>query len=162
MTMWIAIMWTALVLTGIAWVYVSNRVCQFVGIKKITKNNEFKKAIIGGGITLSLFCIIGSLINFMNAIICLIYFALFWLVCDGLFALIVKLRGKGFGVYYAGILAIVLSFAALSAGWYYDHNVWATNYVFQRKKAVIQPLLFPPGPVGDAVVQEGAAGICES
>ena len=53
-----------------------------------------------------------------------------------LFVLIEKISGKKFVTYYAGILAVVASVCALAAGWYYDHNVWQTNYVLRTEKDV--------------------------
>ena len=85
MTMWLIIMWTTLALTGAALVYVSNRTCQFGCIKCLTKESEKRKAAIGGGIVFGLFLVVGYCLNFMNAIVCVIYFAMAWLFCDLLF-----------------------------------------------------------------------------
>ena len=152
-------MWIALAFTGAAWVYVSNRVCQFETIKRLTKNNETKKAIFGGGTTLLLFVLIGLIINFMNASICLIYFALFWLLCDTLFWFITRVRGKKFGTYYAGVSAVVATLCALAAGWYFDHNVWATDYVLKSEKDVrnIRIAAFADSHIGTTFNAEGFA-----
>ena len=159
MKMWIVIMWTALVMTGAAWVYVSNRVCQFFIMKKITEGNEIKKAILGGGITLFLFCLTGVALNFVNAIICLIYFAMFWMLSDALFVVIEKARGKKFGTYYAGIFAVVTCLCALAAGWYYDHGVWQTNYVLKTDKNVkdLRIVAFADSHLGTTFNAEGLA-----
>ena len=85
MMMWYVIMWTTLVLTGIALVYVSNRVCRFECVKKQTKDDEKIKAMIGGGTVFGTFALISIWLNFMNAIVCIIYFALAWLICDAVF-----------------------------------------------------------------------------
>lgn len=159
MKMWIAIMWTVLVVTGAAWVYVSNRICRFLTIKKITGDNETKKAIFGGGICLFLFCLTGLVLNFANAIICLIYFAMFWMLSDALFWGIEKARGKKFGAYYAGIFAIVTCVCALAAGWYCDHNVWQTNYVLTTDKNVenLRVVAFADSHLGTTFNAEGLA-----
>lgn len=136
MKMWIVIMWTALFITGAAWVYVSNRVCRFGWAKRLTKDNEKKKALLGGGLTAVGVCITGFILGFVNAMVCLIYFALAWLLCDSLFWAIEKLSGIKFLTYYAGAAAVVLAVCALVAGWYYDHNVWQTNYVLKTEKNV--------------------------
>ncbi|MBR1648330.1 MAG: metallophosphoesterase [Alphaproteobacteria bacterium] len=139
MTMWIIIMWSALCLTAAALVYVSTRVCRFKQIKKITEENEKKKALIGGGIVLGAFLIIGFLINFMNAIVCVVYFALIWLICDFIFMIIEKIRKVCFSRYYSGGLALIISIAALCFGWYNDHHVWKTEYNLTTTKN-IEPL----------------------
>lgn len=136
MAMWIIIMWTALALTGSALVYVSNRVCKFGFIRKLTKDSEKRKAFIGGGIVFGAFFVVGLLINFVNAVVCIIYFAMFWLLSDFIFYLIHKIRKQEFESYYAGALAFFATIAALSAGWYLDHNVWQTEYNLSTDKKV--------------------------
>lgn len=58
--------------------------------------------------------------GYMNAIICLLHLALFWLLSDALFALLKRLHGKPWRRYYAGLTAPAahsrLSFGRLGAG----------------------------------------------
>lgn len=53
--------------------------------------------------------------GYMNAIICLLHLALFWLLSDALFALLKRLHGKPWRRYYAGLTALLLTAAYLSA-----------------------------------------------
>lgn len=159
MTLWLIIMWTALVLTGIALVYVSNRVCQFGCIKCLTKDNEKSKAMIGGGIVFVFFAIVTWCLNFVNAIVCIVYFALAWLICDLFLCFISRLRGKPFEHYYAGGLAVVISLSALSYGWYLNHHVWQTEYNLSTDKNV-KPLkiaLFADSHIGTTFDADGFA-----
>ena len=136
MLMWIVIMWTTLAATGAALVYLSTRVCRFQSIQRLTKKSEKRKALVGGGIVFGSFGILCLLINFVNAIVCVVYFAMIWLVCDWVFYLIHKVRKKDFHYYYAGATAVVLTLAALCCGWWLDHTVWQTNYSFETTKNV--------------------------
>jgi len=129
-------MWTALALTGTALVYVSNRVCKFGFIRKLTKDIEKRKAFIGGGIVFGLFFIIGLLLNFVNAVVCIIYFAMCWLISDFIFYIIQKIHHQEFKRYYAGALAFFSAVIALSAGWYLDHHIWRTEYNLSTAKQV--------------------------
>ena len=70
--------------------------------------------------------------GYMNAIICLLHLALFWLLSDALFALLKRLHGKPWRRYYAGLTALLLTAAYLSAGWVQAHHVWQTNISFIR------------------------------
>lgn len=159
MTMWLIIMWTTLALTGAALVYVSNRTCQFGCIKCLTKESEKRKAAIGGGIVFGLFLVVGYWLNFMNAIVCVIYFAMAWLFCDLLFCLISRYSGKKFQRYYAGGIAIVLATGALLFGWYLNHHVWQTQYTLYTDKN-IKPLkiaMFADSHLGTTFNAEGLA-----
>ena len=160
MMMWYVIMWTTLVLTGIALVYVSNRVCRFECVKKQTKDDEKIKAMIGGGTVFGTFALISIWLNFMNAIVCIIYFALAWLVCDAVFYVVEKIRKQPFKRYYAGAAAIMLSLAALLGGWYAAHHAWATHYTLTTAK-LARPLkiaLFADSHLGTTF---DAAGLAE-
>ena len=136
MSMWIIIMWTTLIVTGAALVYVSNRVCKFGLIRRLTKENEKLKALIGGGLVFGLFGMVCWLLNFMNAIVCIVYFALAWLVCDFIFMLIEKVRKQDFKRYYAGYCAIAVAMTALGCGWYLAHHVWRTEYNLTTDKDI--------------------------
>lgn len=74
--------------------------------------------------------------GYMNAIICLLHLALFWLLSDALFALLKRLHGKPWRRYYAGLTALLLTAAYLSAGWVQAHHVWQTDYVIRTDKPV--------------------------
>ena len=74
--------------------------------------------------------------GYMNAIICLLHLALFWLLSDALFALLKRLHGKPWRRYYAGLTALLLTAAYLSAGGVQAHHVWQTNYIIHTDKPV--------------------------
>lgn len=139
MTLWIVIMWTTLALTGSALLYVSNRVCRFGFMQNIFLNKPKVRQAAGVVLVFGLFGLIGMLLNFMNAVVCAIYFAMIWLLCDLVFGLVRKYRGAPFKRYYAGVCAIALSVSALLCGWYLDHHVWQTTYDLGTQKNV-QPL----------------------
>ena len=67
MSMWIVIMWVTLLIAGAALVYVSNRVCKFALIRRLTREDEKLKALIGGGLVFGGFGLICWQLNFMNA-----------------------------------------------------------------------------------------------
>ncbi|MBQ9271851.1 MAG: metallophosphoesterase [Alphaproteobacteria bacterium] len=159
MVMWYIIMWTALVLTGAALVYVSNRVCQFECVKRLTGDSEKLKSMIGGGTVFGLFALVCIGLNFMNAIVCIIYFALSWLICDAVFAVVAKIRKQKFLRYYAGAAAIFLSLFSLAMGWYLDHNVWATHYVLKTSKNVspLRIVMFADSHTGTTFRADGFA-----
>ena len=150
MTMWIIIMWTTLIITGMALVYVSNRVCKFGFIRRLTKENEKRKAFIGGGIVFGGFGVLCWLLNFMNAIVCIVYFALAWLICDFVFFLAEKLRKQPFKRYYSGSCAVIIALAALVSGWYLNHNVWRTEYNLVTAKNIenLKIVMFADSHIG--------------
>ncbi|MBR1605127.1 MAG: metallophosphoesterase [Alphaproteobacteria bacterium] len=159
MTMWIIIMWTTLIVTAIALIYLSTRICRFGCIKCVTKEIETRKALIGGGIAIALFILIGLVLNFINAIVCTVYFALIWIVCELFFGFVQNIRKKSFNHYYAGVTAIILSVIALSAGWYFNHHVWQTNYSLTTEKDVgqLKIAMFADSHTGTTFSAEGFA-----
>ena len=159
MQMWYIIMWTALILTGAALVYVSNRVCRFECVKRLTGDSEKLKSMIGGGTVFGTFALICIGLNFMNAIVCIIYFAMFWLICDFCFWLAEKIRKQPFKRYYAGGAAVALSLAALWCGWYLNHHVWATHYTLTTSKNIspLRIVMFADSHLGTTFDADGLA-----
>ena len=159
MTMWVIIMWTTLVLTGAALVYVSNRVCRFGIISRLTGNSEKLKALIGGGIVFGGFGVSTWLLNFMNAVVIIIYFAMFWLVSDFVFYLLIKLRGRAFKRYYSGVCAVLGAVISLACGWYLDHNVWRTEYKLPSAKMAenLKIVMFADSHIGTTFNADGFA-----
>ena len=158
MTMWLVIMYATLMITGASLLYLSNRVGKF----RIFKTSEEKKKnrfMLGTLTVFLIFGLIGLAINFINAVVCAIYFALIWLVSDVVFFVVEKIRHKPFEKYFAGMFAIVASIAALSCGWYLNHNVWQTTYVIETDKAVkdIKIIMFADSHTGTTFRAEGFA-----
>lgn len=150
MLMWMIIMYTALALTGASLVYLSERVSKFSIVNSFTGVGRNRRIAIGAVIVFFLFGLIGLSINFVNAVVCSIYFAMCWLLSDLVFFIIAKIRKKEFKRYYAGMVAIVLALSALGTGWYLDHNVWITEYNLSTTKDIdnLKILMFADAHLG--------------
>lgn len=159
MMMWMMIMYATLFATAVALLYVSSRVCKFGDISRLCNGNKKGVTAVGIIIVFLLFALVGYLINFMNAIVCVVYFAMIWAVCDLVFAFIVKIRKQNFAHYYSGIMAVVLSVAALAWGWYLNHNVWQTTYNLVTGKNIenIKIVMFADSHTGTTFKAEGFA-----
>jgi len=157
--MWIMIMYTTLALTGAALVYLSERVSRFGFMAELVKKGKNAQIAVGAVVVFALFGLIGLAINFMNAIICAIYFALAWLISDLLFWIIAKIRKQKFERYYAGGVAVLVAICALCAGWYLDHNVWKTEYNLSTPKKVndLKIIMFADSHIGTTFDAEGFA-----
>jgi predicted MPP superfamily phosphohydrolase len=129
-------MWVTLVITGMALVYLCGRMIKFGCILKLTGDNPKRQAMICGITVFGIFALIGMAMHFMNAIVCVVYFAMIWMISDFCFWLGQKICHRTFKCYYAGGTALVLSVAALSYGWYLDHHVWETRYDLQTAKGM--------------------------
>ena len=159
MTIWIAIVLTVMVITCVALVYISTRVCQFYCIKKLTKEDEKRKALIGGTIVFGLFGLTWGLLNLASAAVCLVYLSFAWLISDFIFYIIKKVTTKQFKSYYAGVLAIILCVGALSYGWYLNHNIWQKNYYLTTSKNInsLKVLMFADSHIGTTFDSTGFA-----
>lgn len=154
MMMWYVIMLVTLAVTGANLLYLSARVGRFPAFRK-------KKGGKGYG-ALVVFASFGAAalaFNIINAIVCAIYFAMIWGVCDVAFWIVSKIRRRPFEKNRAGFAGIVLSVAALSAGWYLDHNVWAKTYEIVTDKPVkdIKIVMFADSHIGTTFRADGFA-----
>lgn len=153
--MWYVIMCVTLAVTGVSLLFLSDRICAFPAFGKLKK----EKFVISALVVFGFFCAIGGAINFINAIVCAIYFAIIWAISDLLFFLYAKIFHKSFDPVRAGICAVVTSVLALSAGWYLNHNVWEKAYEIKTTKSVknIKIVMFADSHVGTTFHAEGFA-----
>ena len=95
----------------------------------------------------------------INAVICLIHLFVFWIVGDGIFYVIRKIRKKPFRRYYAGAVAILFTIGWLSVGWYQAHHVWEKDYTIKTDKEVgtIRIALLSDSHTGTTFHAEGFA-----
>lgn len=134
MLMWYIILAIVVASTVGGLIYLSGRVVRFgLGGGKGSDGRQ-RKRIIGFSIVLLVFAVLSLLVNLMNAIVCLLHFVVLWLLSDLTFGVVQRIRKKPFAHYYAGWTAIFLSVVSLAAGWYLDHQVWATSYVVESDK----------------------------
>ena len=134
MTMWIMIMWAIIFFVIAALFYLSDRVTNLIDSQAIAEWGKFKQFSLGLLITLGFSAVLAFCIDFVNAIVCVMYLAMIWALSDFAFWLLAKFANITFAHYYAGLTAIVLTAVALIAGWYLDHHVWETKYDLQTKK----------------------------
>ena len=130
MLMWSIILGSLLVITGISLFYVSLCVAGFPFVRKFSKSSEKRRKIIGLTTVCCIFTILCLTLNVMNAAVCLIHFAVFFLLCGFAFKAIQKITKKEFKRNYADTTAVFLSLLTLSAGWYLNHHVFTSK----RKK----------------------------
>lgn len=159
MTMWIIIMYIMLMATAMSLVYLSWRVGKFNFVRVIAGNKRRKRIFLGVFIVFGLFFLISIWLDLINAIVCAVYFAMIWGACDIVFTVMEKWRAKSFKAYYAGGWAFFLAVAALTCGWYLNHNVWQTTYELISAKNVklVKIALFADSHLGTTFKAEGFA-----
>ena len=155
MKMWFFIMIATLAATGAGLIYLTGRVGNFAFFQRRGKEKLFLCALTVAG----LFVITGLTINFINAIVCVIYFSLFWIAGDTLFLFLEKIRHQPFERYYAGAAAVAATVIALSAGWYLDHSVRPVFYTIETDKDVgnLKIAMFADSHIGTTFNAEGFA-----
>lgn len=131
MNMWALLMIVLFVLAFVGILYLASRIQKFTFFKRITKEKRIMQIIVSILIVVAITAVLWLAWGSMNAIICILHLLVFWLISDGIFALIKKLGKKTFVRYYAGIAAIVFTVGYLGIGWYQAHHVWETTYDIQ-------------------------------
>lgn len=134
--MWALIFGAVLVGSAAGFVYLVSRFYKFTFMKKITMEKKFLNILLSILIILIMFVVLTLTINMMNAIIVLMHLVVIWLIFDLIFFIIKKCRKKPFKFYYQGVVAIAATVAYLTVGWYFAHNVVATNYDLTTDKDV--------------------------
>ncbi len=136
MTMWIIIFWVSITLAITALFYVSAKIPSLIEFTPVSEWGSFKQFSLGLLITLGLTGLVALCIDLINAIICVMYVAMIWVLSDFVFWLIEKIGHITFEPYVQGLTAVLVSIIALSIGWYLDHHVWQTNYELKTNKQI--------------------------
>lgn len=136
MIMWMLLMAVLVVLAVLGLLYLASRIRKFGYLKRLTEEKK-KTGILVSLLVLAAFsAVIWISWGLMNLLVCLLHLVIFWLISDGIFALIRKKRKADFYRYYAGVCAIIFTMIYLGSGWYLAHHVWKTPYIIQTEKNV--------------------------
>lgn len=130
--MWIAIFVLTIILAVAGFIYLANRICKFQFIKKISKENIKREISIDTILLILSIAILWITMGSINAIVCMIHLACFWLIFDLIFKFVGKKKQSK--RYYAGAVAIIFSISYLSVGYYLANHVWQTNYSITTDK----------------------------
>lgn len=96
MMMWIIIFAAVLAAAVAGIIFLVNRLCKLNLVNIISKGNKRAGRWISIVLLLVIFGAIWLLWGSVNAIICLLHLAVFWLLCDGIVWIIRRVRGKEF------------------------------------------------------------------
>lgn len=159
MMMWIIIMWVSMAFVAACLFYLGVKVPDLFDISAINELSKMNRFWLGLLISVGTMGILSLFMNFVNAIICIMYAAMIWLVSDFTLWILDKAFGLTFSPLYVGWLVVVLTVIALIFGWYLDHNVWKTEYTLKSSK-VTKPLkiaMFADSHIGTTFDADGFA-----
>ena len=71
-------------------IYLINRIGKFGFLNKITKGKKWLRILISAVLVCGIIVILWVAWGSMNAIVCILHLIIFWLISDGIFALIKK------------------------------------------------------------------------
>ena len=157
MTMWIIIMWVAVAFVVASFAFISIRIPHLIDIQSISGWNTFKQFSLGLLVSLGIVGIITLCIDFINALVCVIYLAMIWAVSDFVFWLIEKFAHITFEHYYAGWVAVVVAIISLVCGWHLGHRVWAVEYNLTTDKNIndLRVVMFADSHMGTTFGAKG-------
>ena len=139
--------------------YLANRIGKFAFVRRLAKGKKKIGTLFGFLLAAAVTALIWRIWGSMNAIVCVLHLIVFWLISEGIFAIIRKCRKKDFTRYYAGAAAILFTVGYLAAGWYLAHHVWETRYEIQTDKEVgnLRVAVFSDSHTGTTFHGEGFA-----
>lgn len=140
-------------------VYLVSRVRRFSFVDKIAKGRKKIGIAVSAGVCILMIGILVLCMDFTNAVICILYLLLFWLISDLVFFIIKKIRKKDWKRYYAGMAAVLITCLYMVFGWYQAHGVWEQDYVIHTDKQVgtIRAVLIADSHTGTTFDGDGFA-----
>ena len=119
--------------------YISFRSAGALLMKKLTGEKKRRARMICLAFYIALTALLWLAFGIVNALISMIHLYVFWLICDLVRYIIIKVRKKRPERYYAGCAAVALCVIYLTYGWISAHHVRQTFYEFTSAK-VSSPL----------------------
>ena len=161
MSIWIIILTVVLAVTALGAVYLTSQVGRFGLIRKLSKENKWRRRGISFGIIAVIFITLMLVMDLVNAIIIFLHFVGFFAVGRFVVYIIKIIRGKELAgrINWAGWGAIVYTICYLIAGFYLCNNVWQTDYQLTTDKNIgeVKVALFADSHVGATFDGEGFA-----
>ena len=134
MAIWFVIIGTVLAIFAAGLLYISSRAARFSVVQRLAHG----KKGIARLLCLLFFGVVTGLLwaalNLVNALVCLLHLAVFWMVSDLISFFVTKIRKRQPKRYWAGAVAMVLCALWLVGGWVADHHVWTTTYTLETSK----------------------------
>lgn len=131
--MWMTLPLLAAALVAGGYFYIVPRIRRFSFFKKLNERGRALSVFAAAGLLSAVW--VFAFINLTAAAVVFLHLVIFWLICDGAGALILRLRGgKRGGGYVAGYAAVAITAVYLAAGWFFAHHIFATSYAFKTGK----------------------------
>lgn len=157
--MWMVILWASFVLFGASLIYLGTRILNFLDPETIVRWSKVQLFLFSSFITLGAMGIITLAIDFVNAILCIMYMAMIWMLSDFVFGIIQKIGHLSFHHYYAGWTALIIGVLVLMVGWHLNHKVVQTDYFLTTSKEMpdLKIAMFADAHIGTTFDAEGFA-----
>lgn len=120
-------------------IYLGSKIKSISFIKKLSEKSKAAGILIPTAViaVITVVCVIAF--KMFAAIVVLLHFILFWLICDLLGVIARKLLKKKLIPDIKAIIAVSATCVYLGIGWYFAHHIYETSYTIETEK-LTQPL----------------------
>lgn len=134
MMMWLLLMVFMLALSVAGLLYLVRRFHRFSFMKSFDEKSKIAAWTLSVCPVVIVVGVFWILINVYAAIIVLVHLMIFWMICDLIGHIIRRCMRKEFKRNVEGVVAVIITIAYMSMGWYYAHHVYETDYTFTTDK----------------------------
>lgn len=159
--MWAGILLMTLLLSGAGVCYLVSKISGLGFVGALSGERKHLRILMGFLIVAVLFAVLTFASGFVNAVIVLIHFTVFYLFCDLFFYLGAKVFSRPGNPYAVALCTVLLSAVYLFIGWSNFHNVRRTSYQIETEKEVPEGLRIAQiadAHIGTGFTAEGFAG----
>lgn len=114
--------------------YLTGRFYKFAWTRTLSGGRRWLRVLLSAAPVALILGVAWLTMGMFNAIVVLLHLVVIWALCDLVNFIITKVRKTAPRCYYAGVLALVVTAAYLSVGWFLAHNVWSTHYALTTTK----------------------------
>ena len=155
--MWLIILVVVFAIATAGVIYLTGAITRFAFIQKAAGGRKWPSRLLSLALLALGFAAVSVVMSITNAIVVLLHLIVIFALSGLVTRLIERLRGKAFGFYFQGWLALFATAVILCTGYYLCNHVWMTQYdlVSEKEGADVKVAVFSDSHVGTTFDGEG-------
>lgn len=159
MGFWKFFLFVVLASAGLCYIYLLRKIYVLNFVSFLCSHSKFKRLILSLALVTGISVSISLLMGIINAVVCIIYICLIWILIEVLGKCLCLISRKKIKLTTdtLALVAILCSILALSCGWYLDHHVFKTTYTIRNSKIdkSIKVAMFADSHIGTTFDAQG-------
>lgn len=136
MGFWKVFLLVVLTSASLCYIYLLRKIYVLKFVSFLCSYSKIKRLVLSLALVTGISVSISLLIGIINAVVCIIYICLIWILIEvlGRCLCLISRKKIKLSADTLAVVAVVCSVVVLSCGWYLDHHVFKTTYTIKSSK----------------------------